>query len=222
MLTATWCVCPIRPISVDSLLVQKPNSCTYNFVEVSGHNLESSQTWGFRIQCLHHKPISNHFCWGEGAEVVVGGEWDKSDDGEKAWSSINQSILSAMFPVCLYTLLPMSYMPLPLQYCRWALRVDPFVCNEGHATIQNTVSLRDFLSTHTDEWNSANLVLRRRNSGVLNLLVISFMKVTQSLIPSFICSFRNSFIKSCWVLQSGIYKVHTCTMVHSFIYLFIL
>jgi hypothetical protein len=25
---------------------------TYNFVEVSGHNLEISHTWGFRIQCL--------------------------------------------------------------------------------------------------------------------------------------------------------------------------
>ncbi len=27
-----------------------------------GHNLESSQTRGFRIQCLHYKLISNHFC----------------------------------------------------------------------------------------------------------------------------------------------------------------
>ncbi len=47
---------------------RKPNSWTYNFVEVSGHNLESSQTLGFRIQCLHYKPVSNHFCskggWG--------------------------------------------------------------------------------------------------------------------------------------------------------------
>ncbi len=32
--------------------IQKPNSWTYNFVEVSGHNLESSKTWGFHIQCL--------------------------------------------------------------------------------------------------------------------------------------------------------------------------
>jgi hypothetical protein len=40
----------------------KPNSCTCNFVEVSGHNLESPQTWGFRIQCLHYKPVSNDFC----------------------------------------------------------------------------------------------------------------------------------------------------------------
>jgi hypothetical protein len=32
------------------------------FVEVSGHYVESSQTLGLRIQCLHHKPVSNHFC----------------------------------------------------------------------------------------------------------------------------------------------------------------
>ncbi len=38
--------------------VQKPNSWTYNFVEVFRHNLESSQTWGFRIQCLHYEPDS--------------------------------------------------------------------------------------------------------------------------------------------------------------------
>ncbi len=43
--------------------VQKPNSWTYNFVEVSEHYPKSSQTWGFRIQCLHYKPESNHFCW---------------------------------------------------------------------------------------------------------------------------------------------------------------
>jgi hypothetical protein len=40
-----------------SVCVLKPNSWTYNFVEVSGHNLESSQTWDFRIQCLHYKPV---------------------------------------------------------------------------------------------------------------------------------------------------------------------
>ncbi len=34
--------------------VQKPNSWTFNFVEISGHNLEGSQTWGFRIQCLRY------------------------------------------------------------------------------------------------------------------------------------------------------------------------
>ncbi len=42
--------------------ILKPNSWTDNFVEVSGHNRESSQTWGFCIQCLHYKPVSNHFC----------------------------------------------------------------------------------------------------------------------------------------------------------------
>jgi hypothetical protein len=41
---------------------QKPNSWTCNFVEVSGKNLESSQTWDFRIQCLHYKAVSNPFC----------------------------------------------------------------------------------------------------------------------------------------------------------------
>ncbi len=49
--------------------VLKPNLWTYNFVEVSWDNLESSQTWGFRIQCLHYKPVSNHLCsmgWGGG------------------------------------------------------------------------------------------------------------------------------------------------------------
>ncbi len=42
--------------------VLKPNSWTYNFVEASGHNLESSPTWGFCIKCLHYKPVLNHFC----------------------------------------------------------------------------------------------------------------------------------------------------------------
>ncbi len=31
----------------------KQNSWSYPSVEVSGHNLESFQTWGFYIQCLH-------------------------------------------------------------------------------------------------------------------------------------------------------------------------
>ncbi len=35
--------------SASSGTQQKPNSGTYNFVEVSGHNLESSQTWDFCI-----------------------------------------------------------------------------------------------------------------------------------------------------------------------------
>jgi hypothetical protein len=35
--------------------VQKPNSWTYNFVEVSGHNLESSRTWGFCLDFLNQR-----------------------------------------------------------------------------------------------------------------------------------------------------------------------
>ncbi len=48
----------------------KLNSLKYSFVEVSGHNLENSQTWGFHVQCLHNKPVSNHFWPGVG-----GGGW---------------------------------------------------------------------------------------------------------------------------------------------------
>ncbi len=33
----------------------KPNPWTYNFFDVSGHNLESSQTWGFRMDFLNHR-----------------------------------------------------------------------------------------------------------------------------------------------------------------------
>ncbi len=35
--------------------VEKPSSWTNHFVEVSGHNLESSQTCGFCIAVLHHR-----------------------------------------------------------------------------------------------------------------------------------------------------------------------
>ncbi len=45
-------------------ILQKTNSWTYNFVEVSGHILESSQTWGFRIQYLHYKPLLLNGVWG--------------------------------------------------------------------------------------------------------------------------------------------------------------
>ncbi len=63
--------------------VYKPegNSWTYKFVEVSGHNLESSQTCGFCVQCLHYKPVWNHFCSGEGGggrgrvKSVSRGDW---------------------------------------------------------------------------------------------------------------------------------------------------
>jgi len=45
------------PRSLAVLRILKPTSWTYNFFELSGHNLGSSQTWGFRIQCLHYKPV---------------------------------------------------------------------------------------------------------------------------------------------------------------------
>jgi hypothetical protein len=38
------------------------------FVEFSGHNLGSSQTSGFRIQCLHYNPV-----WTTFAQMVGGG-----------------------------------------------------------------------------------------------------------------------------------------------------
>jgi hypothetical protein len=38
----------------------------------SGHNLESFQTCGFRTQCLHYKPVSNH------ALLLKGGDGVKS------------------------------------------------------------------------------------------------------------------------------------------------
>jgi hypothetical protein len=43
------CLCPL------SWRVLKPNSWTYNHVEVSGHNLESSQAWGFCMDFLNHR-----------------------------------------------------------------------------------------------------------------------------------------------------------------------
>ncbi len=49
----------------------KSNSWKYNFVEISGHNLESSQTWCFRTQCLHYKVVSNHFCSRRDVEMTV-------------------------------------------------------------------------------------------------------------------------------------------------------
>jgi len=33
--------------------VRSPNSWTYNFIELSGHNLESSQTWSFWMDLLN-------------------------------------------------------------------------------------------------------------------------------------------------------------------------
>ncbi len=62
----------LRPVNMQPF-TQKPNSWTYDLVEVSVHNLESSQTWGFRIQCLHFRPFLKHFCsvgGGGGAKSV--------------------------------------------------------------------------------------------------------------------------------------------------------
>ncbi len=42
-----------------------------NFVEVSGHNLVNFMIGGFRIQCLHYKPLSNHFRWGGGGGCKI-------------------------------------------------------------------------------------------------------------------------------------------------------
>jgi hypothetical protein len=60
--TYTASICIGIQISQSFAQRQKPNSWRNNFVEVSGQNLESFQTWGFHIQCLHYKPVSNHFC----------------------------------------------------------------------------------------------------------------------------------------------------------------
>ncbi len=67
-----WC----PPISPTPLRL-KPNSWTYDFVEVSGHNLESSQTWGFRI--LYSVYNKNQFQTtfargGGGVQSVSGGD----------------------------------------------------------------------------------------------------------------------------------------------------
>ncbi len=42
--------------------IQKPNSWTYSFFEVPGHNLESSQTWGFCMDLLNHREGGVVFC----------------------------------------------------------------------------------------------------------------------------------------------------------------
>ncbi len=68
------------------LLSLKPHSWTYNFAEVSGNNLESSQTWGFCIQCLHYKPVSNHFAQaGAGSKSVSRGDCEQQ--GEKLFET---------------------------------------------------------------------------------------------------------------------------------------
>ena len=67
------------------LAILKSNSWVYNFVEVSGHNPESSQTWGFHI--LHYKPVSNHFCSRGGVKSVRG---DCEFQGEKLLRLLSQ------------------------------------------------------------------------------------------------------------------------------------
>ncbi len=42
-------------VHVNIYQMQKPNSSTNNFIEVCGHNLESSQTLGFCIGFLNHR-----------------------------------------------------------------------------------------------------------------------------------------------------------------------
>jgi hypothetical protein len=54
-------------------------SWTYNFAEVSGHNLESCKTLGFCIQCSHYKPVSNHFC-SKLLEVTVNSKEENPED----------------------------------------------------------------------------------------------------------------------------------------------
>jgi hypothetical protein len=60
----------------------------------SGHNLESSPTWGFRRQCLHYKLVSNQFCSKEGGGGVksVG-----RGDCEEQWGKLLR-LLSRLRP----------------------------------------------------------------------------------------------------------------------------
>ncbi len=79
-------------------ILLKPTSWTYNFVEVSGHNLESSQTWVFQIQCLHYKPVSNHFCSREeGVKSISRGDCEKQREKLKTFVPIT-SMNSASGP----------------------------------------------------------------------------------------------------------------------------
>ncbi len=43
------------PSSVPITIIQKPDSWTYNFVEVSGHNLKGAQAWPSRVRIFLHK-----------------------------------------------------------------------------------------------------------------------------------------------------------------------
>jgi hypothetical protein len=48
--------------------VLKPNSWTYGFIEVSGHNLEILRL-EFFVYNVNYKHLSNHFCSGRGGGV---------------------------------------------------------------------------------------------------------------------------------------------------------
>ncbi len=70
--------------------IQKLNSWTNNFVQVSWHNLESSQTWGFHKQCLHYKPVSNTtFAQGGGGGKSISRD-DCEEQGGKLWRLLSQ------------------------------------------------------------------------------------------------------------------------------------
>ncbi len=89
--------------------IQKQNSWSYNFVEVSGHNPVSSQTWGFHIKCLHNKPVfqTTFTLWGGGGvkSVILGDcEWQ----GGKLLGLLSQlrpRIRPQIQLVCLFILL---------------------------------------------------------------------------------------------------------------------
>ncbi len=70
----------------------KPNSWTYNFVEVSGHNLESSETWSFPLQWMFKlqnssKPLSLK---GGGGGVKSVGSGDSEQQGGKLFRLLSQ------------------------------------------------------------------------------------------------------------------------------------
>jgi hypothetical protein len=106
-------------------IIQKPNSSTYNFVEVSGHNLESSPTWSFRIQCLHYKSVSNHFgSLGEGSkickEVTVNGKKETLKTFVPITAKNSASGLSyrGIFLGCQYTWSPLEWREVLCLSCR--------------------------------------------------------------------------------------------------------
>jgi hypothetical protein len=48
-------IVPVFAVFTPPRLLLKPNSWTFNFVEVSGHNFVRSQTWGFCMDFLNHR-----------------------------------------------------------------------------------------------------------------------------------------------------------------------